>query len=150
MEENTLYKNGFTSSERKIVYTICCIFISIIFVFWAFKGVAYITRDKELDLNNYEQYVKVSSFHSGKSVDGGSSFDIGLQFECLDRTVTNLYIELEITFEEWSGEFVSAETVTVSFDKLEKGKMRSYTVKENLTRDYSCSYEVISISGDLA
>ena len=141
----------FHEKDRKIIHTVCSVFLAIIFAFWGIKAIGFAFRDRELTMENYGQYVKIYPSIGGNSTPSGYVSNYGFSFECKKRTISDLQVELIVIFSDYkSKEVLFEKTEIIDFDKLEKGRMcyREVLSVENLS--YDLTYTLVSISGEVA
>lgn len=53
-------EKGFATSDRKALFCVFSIFLVMVFACWGFMFWKYVTRERDLTLENYREYVSVS------------------------------------------------------------------------------------------
>ncbi|MBQ4053501.1 MAG: hypothetical protein IJD33_04095 [Clostridia bacterium] len=139
-------EKGFAASDRKALFCVFSIFLVIIFVCWGFMLWKHITRERDLTLDNYREYVSVSV---DREVLNGQEVGVSLVVRG-KKDVSDFEIVVEVDIQSYYG---NGEKKTQAFeikrDRLYKGvETKEFIVKEiGFSNKYTI--RVISISGRL-
>lgn len=137
--------NGFGNTERKFGYVLCCVFLGILTFFYAFGFFAWLTRERELTVENYREYftVEVSSTTNAN----WDSFLVTVKpNEKMKYTIFDLSVVVEISFENMIyGENV--KQVRLSSEKFKKGDMIETVVEMGQIGYFQTGVKVLAVSG---
>ena len=140
-------EKGFAASDRKALFCIFSIFLVIVFICWGSMFWKYITRERDLTLDNYREYVSVSVDREVlNGVEVGSWLVLKGKKDISDFEIV---VELDIQrYYNTDGE-KKTQVFEIKRDKLYK----DVAIKEFIMKEvgFSSRYtiRVISISGGL-
>ncbi len=139
-------ENGYIRQERKIVYLLCSFFL----VFLAFARFSqlggYLSRDRELTLQNYNDYVNVNIYST--TVSNPQSYEIVVKAK---KAIVSAKLDVTVFYFKYGDDFTDpAKTKQVSFsvDSLPKGDTYSYVIHFE-TIVFCQNVRVVAIEGRL-
>lgn len=139
-------EKGFAASDRKALFGVFSIFLVIIFVCWGFMLWKYLTRERDLTLDNYREYVNVSV---DREVLNGQEVGVSLLVRG-KKDVSDFEIVVEVDIQSYYG---NGEEKTRAFEIKRDRLYKDVETKEFIVKEigFMSKYtiRVISISGRL-
>lgn len=139
-------EKGFAASDRKALFGVFSIFLVIIFVCWGFMLWKHITRERDLTLDNYREYVSVSV---DREVLNGQEVGVSLVVRG-KKDVSDFEIVVEVDIQSYYG---NGEEKTRAFEIKRDRLYKDVETKEFIVKEigFMSKYtiRVISISGRL-
>ena len=135
--------NGYSPAERKFGYTLFAIFIAFMTIFIAAGLIGWVTRPRELSLENYAKYLEIDVYPlKGVNPD---SYTVCVTAKA---DISDLSITVQVNFSNVFTEEKFSDTVTLSGDLAKDDSAeRQIDLPSVMLRG---SVSVISVSGGLA
>ena len=135
--------NGYSPAERKFGYTLFAIFIAFMTIFIAAGLIGWVTRPRELSLENYAKYLEIDVYPlQGMNPD---SYTVCVTAKA---DISDLSITVQVNFSNVFTEEKFSDTVTLSGDfAKDDSAERQIDLPSVMLRG---SVSVISVSGGLA
>lgn len=135
--------NGYSPAERKFGYTLFAIFIAFMTIFIAAGLIGWVTRPRELSLENYAKYLEIDVYPlQGMNPD---SYTVCVTAKA---DISDLSITVQVNFSNVFTEEKFSDTVTLSGDLAKDDSAeRQIDLPSVMLRG---SVSVISVSGGLA
>ena len=135
--------NGYSPAERKFGYTLFAIFIAFMTIFIATGLIGWVTRPRELSLENYAKYLEIDVYPlQGMNPD---SYTVCVTAKA---DISDLSITVQVNFSNVFTEEKFSDTVTLSGDLAKDDSAeRQIDLPSVMLRG---SVSVISVSGGLA
>ena len=135
--------NGYSPAERKFGYTLFAIFIAFMTIFIAAGLIGWVTRPRELSLENYAKYLEIDVYPLQ-----GMNPDIYTVCVTAKADISDLSITVQVNFSNVFTEEKFSDTVTLSGDLAKDDSAeRQIDLPSVMLRG---SVSVISVSGGLA
>lgn len=135
--------NGYSPAERKFGYTLFAIFIAFMTIFIASGLIGWVTRPRELSLENYAKYLEIDVYPLQ-----GMNPDIYTVCVTAKADISDLSITVQVNFSNVFTEEKFSDTVTLSGDLAKDDSAeRQIDLPSVMLRG---SVSVISVSGGLA
>ena len=135
--------NGYSPAERKFGYTLFAIFIAFMTIFIAAGLIGWVTRPRELSLENYAKYLEIDVYPLQ-----GMNPDIYTVCVTAKADISDLSITVQVNFSNVFTEEKFSDTVTLSGDfAKDDSAERQIDLPSVMHRG---SVSVISVSGGLA
>ncbi len=135
--------NGYSPAERKFGYTLFAIFIAFMTIFIAAGLIRWVTRPRELSLENYAKYLEIDVYPLQ-----GMNPDIYTVCVTAKADISDLSITVQVNFSNVFTEEKFSDTVTLSGDLAKDDSAeRQIDLPSVMLRG---SVSVISVSGGLA
>lgn len=135
--------NGYSPAERKFGYTLFAIFIAFMTIFIAAGLIGWVTRPRELSLENYAKYLEIDVYPLQ-----GMNPDIYTVCVTAKADISDLSITVQVNFSNVFTEEKFSDTVTLSGDfAKDDSAERQIDLPSVMLRG---SVSVISVSGGLA
>ena len=135
--------NGYSPAERKFGYTLFAIFIAFMTIFIAAGLIGWVTRPRELSLENYAKYLEIDVYPLQ-----GMNPDIYTVCVTAKADISDLSITVQVNFSNVFTEEKFSDTVTLSGDLAKDDSAeRQIDLPSVMFRG---SVSVISVSGGLA
>ncbi len=135
--------NGYSPAERKFGYTLFAIFIAFMTIFIAAGLIRWVTRPRELSLENYAKYLEIDVYPLQ-----GMNPDIYTVCVTAKADISDLSITVQVNFSNVFTEEKFSDTVTLSGDfAKDDSAERQIDLPSVMLRG---SVSVISVSGGLA
>ena len=135
--------NGYSPAERKFGYTLFAIFIAFMTIFIAAGLIGWVTRPRELSLENYAKYLEIDVYPLK-----GVNPDIYTVCVTAKADISDLSITVQVNFSNVFTEEKFSDTVTLSGDLAKDDSAeRQIDLPSVMLRG---SVSVISVSGGLA
>lgn len=135
--------NGYSPAERKFGYTLFAIFIAFMTIFIAAGLIGWVTRPRELSLENYAKYLEIDVYPLQ-----GMNPDIYTVCVTAKADISDLSITVQINFSNVFTEEKFSDTVTLSGDLAKDDSAeRQIDLPSVMLRG---SVSVVSVSGGLA
>ncbi|MBQ8295307.1 MAG: helix-turn-helix domain-containing protein [Clostridia bacterium] len=140
-------ENGFSAADRKFGYILLAIFVAILLVLFVATWGAYLTRERNLTVENYREYLTIKVL-STRNVNP-DTYEVRVTAK--NRKIYDLDMEVGVTFRLYGTSLDGNGVVhTVTFDDadLVEGETVSKVIHLSIM-GFECGYEVINISGGL-
>lgn len=135
--------NGYSPAERKFGYTLFAIFIAVMTIFIAAGLIGWVTRPRELSLENYAKYLEIDVYPLQ-----GMNPDVYTVCVTAKADISDLSITVQVNFSNVFTEEKFSDTVTLSGDfAKDDSAERQIDLPSVMHRG---SVSVISVSGGLA
>ena len=135
--------NGYSPAERKFGYTLFAIFIAFMTIFIAAGLIGWVTRPRELSLENYAKYLEIDVYPLQ-----GMNPDVYTVCVTAKADISDLSITVQVNFSNVFTEEKFSDTVTLSGDfAKDDSAERQIDLPSVMHRG---SVSVISVSGGLA
>ena len=135
--------NGYSPAERKFGYTLFAIFIAFMTIFIAAGLIGWVTRPRELSLENYAKYLEIDVYPLQ-----GMNPDIYTVCVTAKADISDLSITVQVNFSNVFTEEKFSDTVTLSGDfAKDDSAERQIDLPSVMLRG---SVSVVSVSGGLA
>ena len=135
--------NGYSPAERKFGYTLFAIFIAFMTIFIAAGLIGWVTRPRELSLENYAKYLEIDVYPLK-----GVNPDIYTVCVTAKADISDLSITVQVNFSNVFTEEKFSDTVTLSGDLAKDDSAeRQIDLPSVMLRG---SVSVVSVSGGLA
>lgn len=135
--------NGYSPAERKFGYTLFAIFVAFMTIFIAAGLIGWVTRPRELSLENYAKYLEIDVYPLQ-----GMNPDIYTVCVTAKADISDLSITVQVNFSNVFTEEKFSDTVTLSGDfAKDDSAERQIDLPSVMLRG---SVSVISVSGGLA
>mgnify|MGYP006071712311 FL=1 len=135
--------NGYSPAERKFGYTLFAIFIAFMTIFIAAGLIGWVTRPRELSLENYAKYLEIDVYPLQ-----GMNPDIYTVCVTAKADISDLSITVQVNFSNVFTEEKFSDTVTLSGDfAKDDSAERQIDLPSVMHRG---SVSVVSVSGGLA
>ncbi len=135
--------NGYSPAERKFGYTLFAIFIAFMTIFIAAGLIGWVTRPRELSLENYAKYLEIDVYPLQ-----GMNPDIYTVCVTAKADISDLSITVQVNFSNVFTEEKFSDTVTLSGDLAKDDSAERQIDLPSVMHRGSVS--VISVSGGLA
>ena len=135
--------NGYSPAERKFGYTLFAIFIAFMTIFIASGLIGWVTRPRELSLENYAKYLEIDVYPLQ-----GMNPDIYTVCVTAKADISDLSITVQVNFSNVFTEEKFSDTVTLSGDLAKDDSAERQIDLPSVMHRGSVS--VISVSGGLA
>lgn len=139
-------EKGFATSDRKALFCVFSIFLVMVFACWSFMFWKYITRERDLTLENYREYVSVSV---DRDVLNGQEVSALLVVRG-KKDVSDFEIVVEVDIQSYYGK---GEKKTQAFELKRDKLYKDVAIQEFIMKEvgFASKYtiRVISISGRL-
>ena len=139
-------EKGFATSDRKALFCVFSIFLVMVFACWSFMVWKYITRERDLTLENYREYVSVSV---DRDVLNGQEVSALLLVRG-KKDVSDFEIVVEVDIQSYYGK---GEKKTQAFELKRDKLYKDVAIQEFIMKEvgFASKYtiRVISISGRL-
>ena len=135
--------NGYSPAERKFGYTLFAIFIAFMTIFIATGLIGWVTRPRELSLENYAKYLEIDVYPLQ-----GMNPDIYTVCVTAKADISDLSITVQVNFSNVFTEEKFSDTVTLSGDLAKDDSAERQIDLPSVMHRGSVS--VISVSGGLA
>ena len=135
--------NGYSPAERKFGYTLFAIFIAFMTIFIAAGLIGWVTRPRELSLENYAKYLEIDVYPLQ-----GMNPDVYTVCVTAKADISDLSITVQVNFSNVFTEEKFSDTVTLSGDfAKDDSAERQIDLPSVMLRG---SVSVVSVSGGLA
>lgn len=135
--------NGYSPAERKFGYTLFAIFVAFMTIFIAAGLIGWVTRPRELSLENYAKYLEIDVYPLQ-----GMNPDIYTVCVTAKADISDLSITVQVNFSNVFTEEKFSDTVTLSGDLAKDDSAERQIDLPSVMHRGSVS--VISVSGGLA
>ena len=139
-------EKGFATSDRKALFCVFSIFLVMVFACWGFMFWKYVTRERDLTLENYREYVSVSV---DRDVLNGQEVSALLVVRG-KKDVSDFEIVIEVDIQSYYGK---GEKKTQAFELKRDKLYKDVAIQEFIMKEvgFASKYtiRVISISGRL-
>ena len=135
--------NGYSPAERKFGYTLFAIFIAFMTIFIAAGLIGWVTRPRELSLENYAKYLEIDVYPLQ-----GMNPDIYTVCVTAKADISDLSITVQVNFSNVFKEEKFSDNVTLSADLAKDDSAERQIDLPSVMHRGSVS--VISVSGGLA
>ena len=143
-------ENGFSVGERIFGKLLCICFIVVFLIIQGTHFFEYLNRDRELTLENYQEYIEISVYASDGAATGNSTVFNPDEYTVritAKEDIGEFSVAIEVTFRNILYEDI-VRTVNIGGESLSEGN----TAEETLSFDtvvMETGYEVISVEGKL-
>lgn len=145
-------ENGFSDGERKFGFILCAFMIALIIFINVTNVVTFLTRPRELTVENCKQYLEIDAVSEQNSVNT-VEYEIQLKRKKNTYDIHDLSMTVEVTFELMISAAYYEETltrqVTFSDDLLKEGEVLTVRVSLPHVAYWERGIKILSVSGGM-